>query len=591
MKCEKCGQENVVSAAFCASCGVPFVAAEPDSLPPTANPTQFAAEITRSPRRKRGSALRVGIMVVALLALLAGGVKGYQYWFGMPVLESVIPDGSIGYTCGDARWLWANTADVRAEPKVAEGLRELEGKLGFSLEKDVMPWAGNVAVAMVDVRGANPMVAVYIQVKDQRRFYDTVQRVRSESERRSGLQWSEDKYSDVPLRRAMFSTGVGPTFAVSTFWLKGWIVIGIGNGTTERVIDTWQKRTPSIAQNAHWAKALSSVSPDAIAWFGFDGAAMQKVGTSNGLPMPVMHVSDTISVGSVTPKPDGFRVDSLNIPTSPESIKLYQDLAAKLKPISPEVYARLPDGTFATLVVSKPDVWTTLYKKILTDATVEPQQKRAMDEGLREIAPLEAAVQRITGDAGGAVAWREGQGFGGVVIADVGTEDAAAQAATDITQFARTHNGVVTQSDNGSRFTLTVPANHEPQFQVSPTWESSGTFITFATHPAWLQPGTSPDRPTIPAEAKGANMIAQGDFRPLTAFVADVTKTARPDEQSMAMGVASDTHLSSAHWVSWSTTESDGTTRGVAEISGWQWREAEKALVLRIHDEIAKHNP
>jgi hypothetical protein len=584
MKCENCREMNVEGAEICSNCGAVAGSPRPDT------PEQvIVPESPKVPSRRRRP-LRVGIMAVLLLVALTGVVKGYQYWFGMPVLESVIPDGSVGYACGDAHWLWDNTADVRAEPKVAAGLRQFESQMGFDLEKDVVPWAGNVAVAMLDVRGANPMVAIYVQVKDQRQFYGTVQRVRAQSERRSGLQWSEERYNGVPVRKARYFTGTGPSFDVSTFWLKGWLVIGIGNETSERVIDTWQKRTPSIAMNAHWAKALSVVSPDAVAWFGYDGAAMQKVSSGNGLPMPVFRTSETLGVGSITPKPDGFRMESISVPTSPECTKIYTDLATKLKPISPDLLARLPDGAFVTAVVSSPAVWADLYKKVLTDSVMDPSQKKAINEGLKQIAPLEAAVHRVTGDAAGAVAWRQGRGFGGVVLADMGNEATAAQTANEITRFAKSHSGKVSSSANGSRFMLNVPDSHAPQLRLAPTWMASGKYFAFATHPTWLEPATTASRPTLPVEARGATMLAQGDFRPLEPFVADASSAAKPEDRATATGLAADTRLSTAHWASWSTVEPDGTVRGVGEISGWQWREATKALVKRVHDGIAKQN-
>jgi hypothetical protein len=573
MICEKCGEMNAADVTVCSQCGE-TLGVEPIQAYP----------VISAPVRRRGASRRIGILVVLLLALATGGVRAYQYYFGTPALETVIPGGSMGYAAGDARWVWDATADVRAEPAVAKGIREMESKLGFTLEKDVMPWAGDVAFAMIDAKPGAMNGAIYIEVKDQRRFYNTVQRVRSETEKRSTLPWASTAYKGIPIRRTQVTAGMPASSTISTFWLRGWIVIGIGDRTAERVIDTWQKRTPSIGDSANWSKALNHLPQEVVSWGGVDGAAARRSLATANIPMGMSGNSDAITVFATTEKADGFRVDSYSLPTTEATAKYYKEIGAKVKPVSGELYVRLPDGTIATMMMTQPGQWLDIFKQAMKESATDDSQRRMIDQGLAEMAGLESVLRRMSGDAGAAVAWQPTKGFGGVLVADMGDDSSALQGANELTAFAEKHNTQVTMTGNGTRFTLRVSETKEPQFRLSPTWEASGKYLTLATHPAWLEPGIGADRLRLPAEAKGACMVMQGDFRLLEAIVASLAKSAKPADRNTAAGFARDTRLSGAKWVSWSRMNSDGTTAGVGEITGWPWRDATKATVKRVHD-------
>jgi hypothetical protein len=84
----------------------------------------------------------------------------------------------------------------------------------------------------------------------------------------------------------------------------------------------------------------------------------------------------------------------------------------------------------------------------------------------------------------------------------------------------------------------------------------------------------------MPAEAGGAQLVARGDFRFVTALmdqVAGLGKTPGAAQGAVTSGF-SKSRLSEARWVSWSRIEADGTSKGVFELTGWPWREVLRSL-------------
>lgn len=576
MNCEKCGEMNVDSAPLCARCGEPFaVIQESSPIPPPIN------------SRRRVRPVRIGILVALLLVIVTGGVGAYQYWLGVPILETLIPANSVGYGCSDARWLFDNTVDIREEPKVAQGIAEAEKQLGISLDKDIIPWAGNVAVAVLDAGDSRFNAAVYIQVKDQRRFQATVQRLRTMAEERSGITWGTASYKGVEIRTTDVDVGMNTPLKVSSFWTKGWIVIALGDTAANRVIDTWQKTTPSLAQDARWAKALNHLPSTRISWFGIDTRAIHSIQAPGIAQLEMLPRTGLITVAATSSNPTGFRVDSYVMPTSPESTAAMRNIAGKIKPLTGNLYARLPDGTFTTIMVSGTPALADYFKKSVIESADKPEQRDAIRKAISEIDGLQSAIHRIKGDTGAAASWQPGKGFGVTVIADMGSPASAVQASTELAAFVAKKGAKLTRVAP-NRFAINGPAGDDKYFRISPVWETSGRYITMATNPVWLKPGTSVHRLQMPVEAKGACMLSQGDFRPMTSIVADLTQSAQPRDAAMINGIAEDTRLASARWAVWSSNNADGSTRGVAYISNWQWHEAMKDIIKRIDDTSAQ---
>lgn len=532
--------------------------------------------------RRTRKALLAG---AAAVATLGAAWAVYEQTMRPGPLEAMIPESVFAFTTGDARWVWDATQDLREGPAVRAGLAEIEHGLGASFEKDVLPWAGQVAGAVLSMDPKQPQSAFFIEVRNPIEYYTTMTRLRTQLEQQASRYWKGTGYHGVPLRYSYLGTGK-TRVPISTAWLKGWLVVGVGNGATKRVIDTWQDRKPSIGDNHVWANALGQLPDGSMMRFGVNSGMMPNQDLPGVFVMPreAMEMSRGVSVAAVTELSDGFRLNSSAIGTSPASRRFYASLSS-VPAVREAVLDRLPDGTFLSVGITDPGAWWDAYQPLFSSflgANAASSEVGAfLDAAMARFDPLADIVRRFEGGLAVGLSYRPDSGFGLALVGDCGTMETARRSADDLRDFIAKWDQEVVLSQGDTVYHIPVEAPGGP-IDFQPAWTVNGELLVLGSHGDWLQPPTGAERIPLPVEARTAQTVSRGDFR----FVEPALRQFAPSRES---GPSTDdiiqgwrrSGLGEARW--WSTGEmhGDGTARSVGELRGWQWRAALRSLVER----------
>jgi hypothetical protein len=537
---------------------------------------------------------RLWTAAVAVIASLGAGAAFYQQALQPAPLEDIVPESAVGFITTDVRWAWDAAKDIREMPDGAKALADLQEELGFSVEADVVPWAGQVAGVLLSL-DRNPTGAILVEVRNPLQYYKTMTRFRTHIEREATPFWKPADYNGVPLRYGYI--GKGKTrVPVSTAWLKGWLVVGVGNGASKRIIDAWQNRKPSIADNGAWASCTQRMPEQRLLWAGFNSGALLPFYKQMGLSPKLVSAGRAISMGAVTDLEDGFRAVSASTATSSESRDIYARLVGEVTPVPATLVQRAPDGAFAVFAITNPGAYWDLYRPYFM-AGIPPASRQDFEKGIKEMQPVVDAVRACKNGLAIAVTYREGTGFGATLIGDCGAGDAARAASEDLRAFLRKADAQVTTSEDGSTYAIEVGKDAgDKMFPFAPTWRVSDRYVTFATSAQWLDPGDSPSWVEMPAEAAGAHVTAAGTFgfvEPLlqvfasqqTSPDAGAEQQDDPVMEAMMQGWKS-SEMGAARWSAWSRMREDGTTDGAWEIRDWPWR----AALKNIADENRRKN-
>ncbi len=541
--------------------------------------------------RKTRKALLAG---AAAVATLGAAWAVYEETMRPGPLEAMIPESAFAFTNGDARWMWDATDELREGPQIRAGLAEMEKELGVSLEEDVVPWAGQVAGAMLSMDPKQPQSAFFIEVRNPIQYYATMTRMRTRMEREASRYWKGTGYNGVPLRYSYLGSGKN-RIPVSTAWLKGWLVVGVGNGATKRVIDTWQDRKPSLADNSVWANALGQLPEQSVMRFGVNTGMMAQAGPAGMVAMSTqaLEMSRAVSAGGLTELDDGFRMVSSTIATAPASRRFYGALST-VPTVKEAVLDRLPDGTFFTFAITDPGAWWDAYEPMFSgilgaDAKTREAQE-FVDVAMARYEPLTDIIRRFEEGMALGLTYRPERGFGLTLVGDCGTMETARQSADELAGFVRKFDQEVTLSEDGSTYRIPLPEGKAP-IPFQPSWTVSGEYLVLGSHDTWLEAGTGAERIPLSDEARTAQVVSRGDFRfvepALTQFAPPVAAKKGPSKDDVIQGWRR-SGLGEARW--WSTSEmrGDGTTHGVGELRNWNWRAALRAFAEQQRAQTAK---
>lgn len=530
-------------------------------------------------RRARKSLLGGAAAIVALGAAWAA----YEQTMRPDPLETMIPESAIGFLAGDARWLWDATEEVRAIPEVRDGLAELGKELGGSVEADVAPWAGQAAVAVLHAGLKDPQAAFFIEVRNPIQYYTTMTRIRTRMEREASRHWKGTGYNGVPLRYTYVGSGK-TRMPVSTAWLKGWLVVGLGDGTTKRVIDAWQGKKRSVAQNSAWAQTLAALPPQSVSRYGINTGLMSETGPQKmtASMKAATEISRTVQAGALTEISDGFRMVSYATATAPASRRMFGELS-RVPAVNAATLDRLPDGTFYSAVISDPGAWWDAYQPLLRNTLAGSGiegGKEFMDAVVDRYQPVVRILRRSEDGLAIGISYNQEYGFGLSLVGDCGTAEAARASARELKDFVARFDYDVELDENGLVYFVEVPT---PNARISfePAWTASGQYLVAGSHEAWLTPGTGAERLPLPEEATGAQVLGRGNFRfvePAIAQYVPETTPKGPSREDILRGWRL-SGLEDAHWWSTSVIRADGTTAQAGELRNWKWRAAIRAAV------------
>ncbi len=572
MSCPVCETERRDGAAFCRRCGEPLTLPDPNvPAPNVSDPPAVEAKAARRPPRRR--------LWAALGALLLLGVLGgaYAWWHQSPPLEALLPADTAAIVSVDTPWWWRTSASLRAQPPVREAIARAEKEAGLSFEDDVAPWVGQVAVAVLRADARRPQIVVCARVRDYAAFARCLSRLRSRAASQGkGGAWTDSSHDGVSLQGTTTPTSDGPALTIKGGFVRGWIVVGIGDGAEEKALDAWTGRTPSLASNPAWKKALGRMPAAPVLWSGADTGALassspfaSSEATRAWADKPY---AQNITVSALSDKGEGLELDTIACPTTEAGRAFWRRLKGDSQPVTGAALARLPDSTGAALLVNDPSGWWA-RARALAEESLDADQRAQFERTLAQAGPLQDSLRRFTGQCGAGVSWQPGRGFGAVAAAEADGPDAPQKAAADLTGWVRRQGDPVRK--DGGLFRLAKEETYSPSqgYSLCPCWEPGARWLSFGSDPDWLRAPSGHPALQLPAGAQQADLVALGDFRALSALLDDQGRRASGDSDTLK--AVRRLRLGDAQWTAWLAMDPDGGCQRVTfTLQGWKWRAA-----------------
>lgn len=581
MICPKCGKEYGDGVEACPYCNT--------GLSSDVQAGREAAHgVTKAPRKRNPA------IIVALVVIIAA-IVGYAYLHrsGTVKFETLVPEtaGMVGVS--DANWWWNASKDVRGSAAVAKAMQESEKQLGISCDKDVVPWMGQIGCALLGMTGTEPQVVVLGEVKDVAAFNRFVSKAQKAASTKGHMKWTQVDYHGVklqeseftaPPRRNAFGVSAPKKTTVAVGLLGKWFVLGIGKGSAQKVVDTWQHKTPSIEHNEKWTKALAELKKmpgKHVGWVGYDCESYMKAMLGANPMMATMckvpEAAKVTAVCAFTESASELKVDSVAIPNSEKARAIYKAFAQS-KPLTGKAFNELPSETFAVMVSTLNGEKTVDFlKQYILDMFANPQVKAQVEMGFGQAQPIFSALKSFTGESAAAFTWKDGIGFGGVLLGETSGAANAKATAGDLQAFAQV-TGATVKVDNG--LVMIPQTKHDTKnLHVMLCWGAKNEWFKLSSHPGWLTtPGKS--KLQLPSEAKNAAIAGVGDF----SFLPSVLKWAKSESKSKAdhdvIEMLSKLGLEKAQWAFWSEFDDEtGMVRNTTVLRNWEWRKSIKPMM------------
>lgn len=451
-------------------------------------------------------AVLLAFVLLAGLALVASARADQPA--PVATIDKLLPADTAITVSAETAGLTEGLARLQAVPKVKTALESFEQTLGFSLAHDVLPWAGQLDFALLDMKADNPRMLLLLEIRDPVAFQQALPLLQTQLERLSGRKWSDVSYEGIDLRYAT----TGGDLSVAWGQVGGWLAIGIGDGAIRKGIDAWMGKTPTLAENAAWAKCTAAFPPQGKLLWSLNGDALAKIiaDSPTGKMFNAAALQGITMVASKVETADTARFDVTCAITSAERQQQLRALKAALTPVDGTASAQLPPGAFAAMFSSNPAKYADYYKQQWLSAfTTDPATKEQLEAGFAFAQPLLQILAACSGPSAAAACWTPEQGFG---LALVNETPSAAQASTLVTllsAFAKTIGHMsVTVTDGVSSLPEKTGDNDGLRLQVC--WTAKDAWIKCATAPAWLAGSAGMQ---LPPESLGADGVFVANLR------------------------------------------------------------------------------
>ncbi len=300
--------------------------------------------------RKKIALLAVIISAFVLLAPGASAAQGKS-------LYSLVPLTSPVTASVDVPWLWKTTGGLRNNPMVSGVLQAVEASLGLSIEKDVLPWAGQAAFAVTDFHQDGPSFALFLQIRDADHMIASSRLEAifgSMLAGQSRATWQAMDYKGITIRHTEI-TRDRSVLKVAMATVDGWQVIAVGDGVIRKVIDTRDGIIPSLASHPSFARAMGDLPDGAVGQICVNGQ-----GILTQIQQNDAHVAQKLKntelgkffiAGALTDPDNNLQFDAVYCSASPTTQAALKQLRADAGTVSGASLAQLPEGAFATLLI------------------------------------------------------------------------------------------------------------------------------------------------------------------------------------------------------------------------------------------------
>jgi len=567
MPCPLCEDERRNGAAFCRQCGDALTAPAPETKTAETKTAETKTAERPAPRRRVWA---VAAAAALLLCLLGGA---YAWWSRSPPLEALLPADTVAVASVDTPWWWRTSASLRRQPQVREAIAEAEKESGLSLENDVAPWVGQVGVAALNSDPNHPQIVVCAQVRDYAAFARCLARLRSEATKgKNGAAWKEGSYRGVSVQGTTTQSADGKGLTIQGGFVRGWIVVGIGDGAEEKALDAWSGRAPSLAASPVWKKALALLPPNPVFWSGADVGAAKYTGAlaSASAAWADKPYAQNIAVSALADKGDGLEMDVVNCPKTDAGRAFWRKVKGNAQPVTGAALARLPDTTAVAVLINDPGGW---WERARTQAeeSMSADQRAQFQQTLAQAGPLQDSVRHFSGQFGAGAQWQAGRGFGLVTTAEADGAAAPQKAASDLTAWVQKQGSPIRQDGALARLTKSEDYTPSRGYCLCPCWQPQDQWLSGASHPDWLHAPSGHPALQFPAEAKEADFVALGNFRALPGVLHGQGSLAGagPDTLPAVRRLA----LENAQWTAWLAMDQNGDWQRVTvSLQHWNWR-------------------
>lgn len=567
MICPKCGKEYPDDVTACPSCEEELQASVPA-------PTEPVAASGRTPRRWGPFVACVAILIAVLVCV------AYYLFTKTAPLSAMLPEKSPLVIALDANWAWNAIEDVRKDPDAGKSIAEAEKEMGLSIDKDIMPWIGQIAIVPTEIGPMGPpKVAFFVQVSNWPKLLQSEKKLQQMTEKSAGSKWTNYSYKGVTLSKLEMGAGQP---AVAAGRVGGWFVVGMGADVVEKIIDVSQGRATSLAKNAAWSKALAKMPKKPVFWYGMDMAEylamFRKLSPMSAMmPPSVMEMSNSVAVIALTEKPDELRLDGFSVANSDKVRQMMKDLKGDMKPVSDKAFKQLPEGTVLALMMSSPGKLWEKYKAMLLDMSQTPEQRRQMEAGFKQGEAIEKALNRLTGQCALGLVWSDKTGFGLSLVGETDSSSNAQSASADVARFM-TEVGL-RMEHKGDVYSIPSVAAHEEFFSGTPAWGSRSEWFVFATKPEWVRGGVM-NSMAFPSELNGVDSGVVADFKFLDSVLAKAEKSV-PASGKEEMAVVRGMGMDKAKLLGWGSTDPNGEwSQSTMVLNNWEWRKAIKGVLM-----------
>lgn len=463
-------------------------------------------------------------LIVLLSAFVLLGIAGHaaQGAEKNTALTSMIPLDSPAMISIDAPWVWKSSSDIRVIPEINKAIQTAEKTLDFSVEDDLLLWAGQTALVVTDIDATGPSFALFVQVRDEAKM---IASPRLETlfqtivPRQGKVSWLSMEYSGVAIRRAELPVD-GAVIKLAIARLDNWLVITFGDGVIRNIIDTYHGDEPSIMKHPSFVRAMDVLPKDTVGQVIINGQGFLSLLKRRNIDS-LLKVFDTklghfFLTGSVKETDTDILLDAMYCTTSPETQQVLKDLCTNAGVVTGASLTQTPTGAFATLLMHNPDKWIDAIETLILDLAGDEKTRTDMQQGFQSIAGIRSMLQSFSGELGINVAWRDDARFGVTLEGETASKDKATAAAAKITSFLKMQNIPVEQAD----VLASVPAtkNNDKVFPILLCWKAQQQWLLAASHPDWLASQASP-APALPDIAKDAQLAGLGDISFLPAIV------------------------------------------------------------------------
>jgi hypothetical protein len=510
---------------------------------------------------------------VLSIALLVGGACAYAVLTAAPSLTSLVPADTVGIATADAPWWWKAAEPVRGQAKVAEAITKFESDYSVDIEKDVLPWAGHVSVALTgDAAAPKPDILIYVEVRDWDKFLAMFGKVRDRFQAtQKGGKWTDTIYSGAHIQGFLDEKGK-PIF--ETTIIGSWLVLGTPNAP-RKAVDVWQNRKPSILKSAAWSSVINHLPEDSVLWCGLNVATASSAGSKvASVKKPGSALVDSIMGMSFTDMGNGIRWDSVNVPVTPHARNLWASLAHGSVKVSPDALKMAPNDATMTVAMNNPNRWWQRMKIMSTDG-MSPKELHAYQKSIKGAKPVEDMLADFTGDTTLSVSLPDIMNVSFAIASKAATDVAAQNRVTRLAKSLRALGAPLYKS--GNTWFIKTPPSKGPGPVIAPAFKAAGSVVRLASTNKALNAPTGAPALVLPAEATGSDVIVVGNFKflPMLADQASAMAGAESKRATSARDAVKAMDLDKAQWCVYGRGAIDGSLQQQAFIiQDWDWRTA-----------------